>query len=71
MIDFSGPDSIIYSKSQSKLHGLRGRKNEYGYQEATGVIILKICVRKGKQRKNNLINEEPPVKIGDHLKENK
>lgn len=36
VVDFSGPDSIIYSKSQSKLHGLRGRKNEYGYQEATG-----------------------------------
>lgn len=27
------------------------------------MIILKICVRKGKQRKNNLINKEHPVKI--------
>lgn len=55
MIDFSGPDPIIYSKSQSKLHGLRGRKSEYGSQEATGVIIIKIFVRKGKQTKNNLL----------------
>lgn len=62
VIEFSCPDCRIYSKSQPKLHGSRGRRrNEYGCQEATGVVILKICVRKGKQRNYNLINEEPPV----------
>lgn len=45
--------------------GLMGEENEYGYQEATGVLSVKAMHSEGKQKK--IINESS-VKIGGHLR---